>query len=320
MLADEASQLRQAAGFQGYSAFLQKPVLRARPNKQFLAATVRSVESANRMAQVSEMWHQRQKELSEEEGSGRKARGSGAAGRRKDSGTSGKDSSRRGATIKLKSPLNTEAERAVREDGRQENHAKGRHKGFPQERGNGSEDETPSEDDSDVSGFSGERPAARVHRRRRQSIERSQHALENEGEQIGPSAAGEGDDAQEVELDEFLHSRKKRGRGAVGSRMDEPGPFAAAMGGDEIDDRGTSARVPIVLGPQLPAELEEKRKREKRSRTEAFLVDHSSPSKSGKKHRTDEGKRARKEERRKRRLEKERLREAKRRKKSSKHE
>jgi hypothetical protein len=45
MLADEALQLRRAAGFQGYSAFLQKPAVRARPNKQFLAATVRSVES-----------------------------------------------------------------------------------------------------------------------------------------------------------------------------------------------------------------------------------------------------------------------------------
>lgn len=45
MLAEEAAQLRKAAGFQGYSAFLQKPVVRARPNKQFLAATVRSVES-----------------------------------------------------------------------------------------------------------------------------------------------------------------------------------------------------------------------------------------------------------------------------------
>jgi hypothetical protein len=45
MLADEAQQLRRAAGVQGYSAFLQKPVVRARPNKQFLAATVRSVES-----------------------------------------------------------------------------------------------------------------------------------------------------------------------------------------------------------------------------------------------------------------------------------
>ena len=45
LLAEEAAQLRRAAGFQGYSAFLQKPSVRARPNKQFLAATVRSVES-----------------------------------------------------------------------------------------------------------------------------------------------------------------------------------------------------------------------------------------------------------------------------------
>jgi hypothetical protein len=45
MLADEALQLRRAAAFQGYSAFLQKPMVRARPNKQFLAATVQSVES-----------------------------------------------------------------------------------------------------------------------------------------------------------------------------------------------------------------------------------------------------------------------------------
>lgn len=103
--------------------------------------------------------------------------------------------------------------------------------------------------------------------------------------------------------------------------MDEPGPFAAATDADEREDRVTSARVPVVLGPQLPAELEERRKRQKGSESDASLVDHRIRSKSERKHGTDEGKRARKEERRKRRLKKERVREdRRRRKKSSKHE
>ncbi|KMZ60823.1 hypothetical protein ZOSMA_56G00540 [Zostera marina] len=40
---------------------------------------------------------------------------------------------------------------------------------------------------------------------------------------------GLGDD----DIEKFLHSRAKRGRGSVGSRMDEPGPYPAWRGKDE---------------------------------------------------------------------------------------
>ncbi|KAL6989492.1 hypothetical protein U1Q18_015242 [Sarracenia purpurea var. burkii] len=64
------------------------------------------------------------------------------------------------------------------------------------------------------------------------------------------------------EIDEFLHSRVKRGRGAVGSRMDETGPYlppgfstkekwlaSRDVGGHErLDHR-------VVLGPEKPSLL-----------------------------------------------------------------
>lgn len=150
------------------------------------------------------MWHQRQKELSEEEGSDGKPSGSGAAERRKDSRVGSKGSSQRGGTERLKSPLDPEIEHR---DVRHANHATGRRQGKPLERASCSEDESPSEDDGDVSRSSGERAKGRRHQNRGRSAEKARPVSDHEAEQIGPSAPGEGDDARELELDEFLHSR-----------------------------------------------------------------------------------------------------------------
>ncbi|CAM0909830.1 unnamed protein product [Alopecurus aequalis] len=50
---------------------------------------------------------------------------------------------------------------------------------------------------------------------------------------------GLGDD----EIEEFLRSRVKRGRGAIGSRMDEPGPYLTAPSGRNDRSSSTDARV-----------------------------------------------------------------------------
>ncbi|KAK4438032.1 hypothetical protein Salat_0137300 [Sesamum alatum] len=61
------------------------------------------------------------------------------------------------------------------------------------------------------------------------------------------------------EVDEFLHSRTKRGRGAVGSRMDETGPYlptcpdASGEIPESPDEEPKKARV--LLGPEKPYSL-----------------------------------------------------------------
>ncbi|CAI5463252.1 unnamed protein product [Closterium sp. Yama58-4] len=61
----EAQRLKARAAEEGVRAYL-KPHVRYRPNSQFLRATVQSVEYANRVADVNEMWKERELELAGE--------------------------------------------------------------------------------------------------------------------------------------------------------------------------------------------------------------------------------------------------------------
>lgn len=70
---------------------------------------------------------------------------------------------------------------------------------------------------------------------------------------------GLGDD----EIEKFLHSRVKRGRGAIGSRMDEPGPYLTAPSGRQDKSTSPDARVEEerkhrVYGPEKPLFLRSK--------------------------------------------------------------
>ncbi|XP_050367168.1 uncharacterized protein LOC126785498 [Argentina anserina] len=57
---------------------------------------------------------------------------------------------------------------------------------------------------------------------------------------------------REEELEEFLHSRVKRGRGAVGSRMDETGPYLPRSNTEEqLTHPGVQERR--VYGPEKPS-------------------------------------------------------------------
>ncbi|GJU33114.1 hypothetical protein Tco_1176703 [Tanacetum coccineum] len=47
----------------------------------------------------------------------------------------------------------------------------------------------------------------------------------NHSSRCSSSKSASEDGLRDNEIEEFLHSRAKRGRGAVGSRMDEPGPY-----------------------------------------------------------------------------------------------
>ncbi|KAL0918737.1 hypothetical protein M5K25_010764 [Dendrobium thyrsiflorum] len=111
------------------------------------------------------------------------------------------------------------------------------------------------------------------------------------------------------DIEEFLHSRVKRGRGSVGCRMDEPGPYLPSTSAD-LDEHSVSCakrageeRKPRILGPEKPHFLksnpahigvvyskdpyEEKRK-SKREKSESKR--RKEKSKNQKKHRRDSGK------------------------------
>lgn len=69
----------------------------------------------------------------------------------------------------------------------------------------------------------------------------------------------EGEDLRDDEVDEFLQSRTKRGRGAVGSRMDETGPYLSSS----PDSKRILSKSPdeelgkrrALLGPEKPVSL-----------------------------------------------------------------
>lgn len=61
---------------------------------------------------------------------------------------------------------------------------------------------------------------------------------------------GLGDD----EIESFLQSRNKRGRGSIGPRMDETGPYLPAEKVDQLQSSDTRERK-VVLGPERPPSL-----------------------------------------------------------------
>ncbi|XP_071729926.1 uncharacterized protein [Rutidosis leptorrhynchoides] len=68
----------------------------------------------------------------------------------------------------------------------------------------------------------------------------------------------EDDGLRDQEIEEFLHSRVKRGRGAVGSRMDETGPYPGCKDKREASpDEGyrESRDKRVILGPEKPLNL-----------------------------------------------------------------
>ncbi|XP_004485654.1 uncharacterized protein [Cicer arietinum] len=92
------------------------------------------------------------------------------------------------------------------------------------------------------------------------------------------------------ELEEFLHSRMKRGRGAIGPRMDETGPYLPPNPDEEpctsLDLRERRA----IYGPQRPPSLqsdesEEELHEEKRKKSKKSHKSHSDKGHS-KKHRS----------------------------------
>uniref|UniRef100_A0A7C9AUZ6 Uncharacterized protein n=1 Tax=Opuntia streptacantha TaxID=393608 RepID=A0A7C9AUZ6_OPUST len=102
--------------------------------------------------------------------------------------------------------------------------------------------------------------------------------------------SGDDDGLKDEEIEKFLHSRAKRGRGSVGSKMDETGPYLPQSSGTQ-DDYETQCRV--VLGPEKPSswklsepsEDESDNNEQKRSKK---VSSGGSKKKHSKKHRSKE--------------------------------
>ncbi|PON83379.1 G patch domain protein [Trema orientale] len=105
------------------------------------------------------------------------------------------------------------------------------------------------------------------------------------------------DGLKDEELEEFLHSRAKRGRGAVGSRMDETGPYLSRSS-DSKEEHLISSNIierRVVYGPEKPSSLkplesseeetddDRKRKKRKKVHSRSSKKKHSEKHKSEKK-------------------------------------
>ncbi|KAG0542161.1 hypothetical protein BDA96_02G079300 [Sorghum bicolor] len=88
----------------------------------------------------------------------------------------------------------------------------------------------------------------------------SSSRVEQEGTTYNNSYSDQEDGLRDDEIERFLHSSAKRGRGAVGSRMDEPGPYLDSL--SRHQDNGPSADIRVeekwerrVQGPEKPSLL-----------------------------------------------------------------
>ncbi|CAH8343613.1 unnamed protein product [Eruca vesicaria subsp. sativa] len=97
---------------------------------------------------------------------------------------------------------------------------------------------------------------------------------------------GFGDD----EIESFLQSRNKRGRGSIGPRMDETGPYLPAEKVDELRNSETMERK-VVLGPERPSSLRQHSDDKEKERVRRMKKD--STKKRSKKDKKTEKKRKR---------------------------
>ncbi|KAJ4843324.1 hypothetical protein Tsubulata_020930 [Turnera subulata] len=134
-------------------------------------------------------------------------------------------------------------------------------------------------------------------------------AVENSySREVENSYSREDEGLRDEEVEEFLQSRVKRGRGAVGSRMDETGPYLPPSGEKEKQQSSLpDAKVRrVVFGPEKPASMKsyessEEELDERRQKRAKKVHSRFSGKKHSKKHRCKENSRdkeRRKEEKR----------------------
>lgn len=213
LIMEEAARLRLRADKEGVHAYLAKPNVRGRPNPQFLKATVRGIEQANRAVEISGMWKRRALELELEERDRKRSRHyhrSHTNSRSLDRSSHSYHSE----TKRAKDKSNTVPRNSYQASSLQRLQNKN---AFD----SASEDTTSCCNNDD-----------------------HVQTLEDDFRDQG---------LREEEIDQFLHSRIKRGRGAVGSRMDDTGPYPSAhcLSEDHSDVRVKEEWEQRIIGPSL---------------------------------------------------------------------
>ncbi|KAK1402051.1 arginine/serine-rich coiled-coil protein 2 [Heracleum sosnowskyi] len=274
ILMKEAAELRRQAEQDGVHAYLRQPNVRVRPNSRFITATVLGVQQANRAVEVNEMWSIRQKEQELDDMLKK---------RQRDRSMSNRSYREQEVDDRQKRKWSDESssDRSYRDTDMDDRLKKGR-----------------SDESSSDRSYKDKRHADTERSSKRSN---QQDSLVEEG-------------LKDDEIENFLNSRVKRGRGAVGSRMDETGPYLPPRQDSNVEDLPFMGGVfrkerdrNAILGPEKPSHLVSWSSSEEESDDEkhykAKKVKKASSSKRSKKHKSkekskDSKKKRRKEERR----------------------
>ncbi|KAK7246663.1 hypothetical protein RIF29_41533 [Crotalaria pallida] len=254
ILMREAAELRRQSQKEGVLAYLCKPNVRNRPNSRFLSATVRGVQQANRAVEVNEMWRVRQKEVELDKrvkGTSSKDKSNGERSHR--DGIRSRSPRRHDAAYNSTSASSSfSSKREYKVDERVEGTSKEKSRG----------DRSLRDDNSSRSP------------RRHAVVDNSTSDSHSYSSKREYEHSPEG--LKDEELEEFLHSRRKRGRGAVGPRMDETGPYLPPHPCRDPSPSPDAREHRVIYGPERPPSLksyesseeelhEERRKKTKKS-------------------------------------------------------
>ncbi|XP_016170921.1 protein FAM133 isoform X1 [Arachis ipaensis] len=273
MLMREAAELRRQSEQEGVLAYLHKSNARTRPNSCFLTATVRGVQQANRAVEVNEMWRVRQKELElDKQAKGTTKDKSSGYKSHTDRDSSG--ISRRYAAFD--NSLNASSSCSSKREW----------------------DECGSKDKGSSDKYYKDISNSNLSR-----------SMSRHGNFQEPEYNPEPEGIRDEEMEEFLHTRKKRGRGGIGPRMDETGPYLPPHPDGEASPTPDARERRLIYGPERLSsgksnesseeELHDKRlKKQRKSHSGNSDKEHS----NSKKHRSKEkSKHKKKEKRRKHR-------------------
>ncbi|KAL2342011.1 hypothetical protein Fmac_009951 [Flemingia macrophylla] len=260
LLMKEAAELRQQSEREGVLAYLCKPNVRHRPNSRFLTATVRGIQQSNRSVEVNEMWRLREKELELDK------------------------------RVKEKSIDKNSRDRSQRDEN--SSRGTGRHDNSTRTSASCSSKRKYELDKCDKDRSKDKSNGDRSHRAGNSSRSPVAHAVVDKSSSAYTSCSSEREyehgveGLKDEELEEFLHSRTKRGRGAVGPRMDETGPYLPHSDGEPSISPDVRVRR-VIYGPERPQSLrsyesseeeelhDERRKKSKKSRSRSSDKDHS---------------------------------------------
>ncbi|TKY71566.1 hypothetical protein E2542_SST00298 [Spatholobus suberectus] len=266
ILMREAAELRRQSEREGVLAYLCKPNLRTRPNSRFLTATVRGVQQANRAVEVNEMWRLRQQELELDKRVKEKSIDSRDRSHRDDNSSRGT-----GRHAGIDNSTRTSASCTRKREYERDKWVKDTSK------------DKSSGDKSHRAGTSSRSPG-------RHAVDKSTSAYASCSSEREYEHGLEG--LKDEDLEEFLHSRTKRGRGAVGPRMDETGPYLPPHSDGEPSTSSDVREHRVIYGPERPVPLrscesseeedlhKERRKKSKKSHSRSSDKEHSKKRRS----------------------------------------